>query len=281
MTSLIAWDQKAMSSLITMSYGHIYVDVIRFVSNCFLKIIFSFVIYFIWMVTSNHFWHTSQSSGVICQDAHEEGRESPEWAYMGPMRMLPIYFFFLIFLSYTCANLYIDYIYIYIYIYIYWQHTGDDDTEFIEWPCCYSERVRRHGALGTEWRVQTGAGEAWISGEGSASWGERYSCMGTSFSYRACSQAGPSQCTSHSCSIHEGKIATMEVLLRAQTERNEALEQRMRHFETFGQRMRYFEAVLTSMGVSHTSPSAQQSSPPNGGSTSSVYNSSVGMITIV
>jgi len=99
---------------------------------------------------------------------------------------------------------------------------------------------------------------------------------GTTFSYRACSQAGPSQCTSQSCSIHEGKIATMEVLLRVQTERNEALEQRMRHFETLGQRMRHFEAVLTSMGVSHTSPGA-----PNGGSTSSVCNASVGMITIV
>jgi type II secretory pathway component PulJ len=73
----------------------------------------------------------------------------------------------------------------------------------------------------------------------------------------------------------------MEVLQRAQTERNEALEQRMRHFETLGQRMRYFEAVLTSMGVSHMSPGAQQSLPPNGGSTSSVCNASVGMITIV
>jgi hypothetical protein len=104
---------------------------------------------------------------------------------------------------------------------------------------------------------------------------------GTSFSYQACSQAGPSQCTSRSCSIHEGKIATMEVLLRAQTERNEALEQRMRHFETLGKRMRYFEAVLTSMGVSHTSPGAQQCLPPNRGSTSSVCNASVGMITIV
>jgi hypothetical protein len=102
MTSLIAWDQKAMSGLITMRYGHIYVDVIIFVSNCFFKIIFPFVIYFIWMATGNHFWHSSQSSGVICQDAHEEGRESPEREYTSPMRMLLIYFFFNISKLYMC-----------------------------------------------------------------------------------------------------------------------------------------------------------------------------------
>jgi hypothetical protein len=73
----------------------------------------------------------------------------------------------------------------------------------------------------------------------------------------------------------------MEVLLRAQTERNETLEQRMRHFEMLEQRMRHFESVLISMGVLHTSPSAQQSPPPNGGSTSFVGSASVGMITIV
>jgi len=79
---------------------------------------------------------------------------------------------------------------------------------------------------------------------------------GTSFSYRAHSQAGPSQCTSRSCSVHEGRIATMEVLLRAQIERNETLEQPMRHFEMLEQHMRHFESVLISMGVSHTSPGA-------------------------
>jgi hypothetical protein len=73
----------------------------------------------------------------------------------------------------------------------------------------------------------------------------------------------------------------METLLRDQTERNKALEQRMRHFETLEQYMRHFEVVLTSMGVSHTSPGAQQSPPPNGGGTLSVSNASVGMITIV
>jgi hypothetical protein len=64
----------------------------------------------------------------------------------------------------------------------------------------------------------------------------------TCFSYQAHSQGRPSQCTSRGCSRHEGRIATMETLLRAQIERNDALEQRMPHLE----------AVLTSMGVSHT-----------------------------
>jgi hypothetical protein len=86
---------------------------------------------------------------------------------------------------------------------------------------------------------------------------------GTSFSYWAHSEARPSQCTSRNYSVHEGRIATMEILLRAQTERNEALEQHMRQFETLEQCMRHFESVLTSMGVSHTSPGAQQSPPPN------------------
>jgi hypothetical protein len=45
--------------------------------------------------------------------------------------------------------------------------------------------------------------------------------------------------------------------------------------------MLHFEAMLTSMGVSHTSPGAQQSPPPNGGGTSFVNSASAGMITIV
>jgi hypothetical protein len=69
---------------------------------------------------------------------------------------------------------------------------------------------------------------------------------GTCFSYQTHSQGEPSQCTSRGCSIHESRIATMETLLQAQIERNNALEQHMRHLE----------AVLTSIGVSHTSPSA-------------------------
>jgi hypothetical protein len=38
---------------------------------------------------------------------------------------------------------------------------------------------------------------------------------GTCFSYRARSLGGLSQCTSWDCSIHEGRIATMETLLQA------------------------------------------------------------------
>jgi len=95
--------------------------------------------------------------------------------------------------------------------------------------------------------------------------------QGTSYSYRTRSQASPSQCTSQSCSIHEGRLATMEILLQAQTDRNEALEQCMRHFES----------ILASMGALHTSPIAQHASPPNEGSTSSVGSDSAVMITIV
>jgi hypothetical protein len=50
---------------------------------------------------------------------------------------------------------------------------------------------------------------------------------GTCFSYWASSQGGQSQCTSRGCFIHEGRIATMETLLQAQTERDDALEQHM------------------------------------------------------
>jgi hypothetical protein len=71
--------------------------------------------------------------------------------------------------------------------------------------------------------------------------------QGTCFSYRASSQGGPSQCTSQGRSIHESRFATMETLLLAQTERNDVLEQCMRHLE----------AVLTSIRVSHASPGAQ------------------------
>jgi hypothetical protein len=66
-------------------------------------------------------------------------------------------------------------------------------------------------------------------------------------------------------------MATIETLLQAQTQRNDALEQRLRQLEV----------VLTSMGVSHASPGAQQSPPVNGGSTSSVSSASAGMINIV
>jgi hypothetical protein len=64
----------------------------------------------------------------------------------------------------------------------------------------------------------------------------------------------------------------MEILLRAQNDRNDTLEQRMRHFES----------ILASTGALHTSPVARHSLQHNGGSTSSVVGSvSAGMITIV
>jgi hypothetical protein len=64
---------------------------------------------------------------------------------------------------------------------------------------------------------------------------------------------------------------TMETLQQAQIERNDTLEQRMRHLE----------AVLTSIRVSHASPGAQQPSPANGGTMSSVSSASANMINIV
>jgi hypothetical protein len=63
----------------------------------------------------------------------------------------------------------------------------------------------------------------------------------------------------------------MEIPLRAQTDRNDALEQRIRHFES----------ILASMGALHTSPVAKHPSQHNGGSTSSIGRASIGMITIV
>jgi pyruvate dehydrogenase complex dehydrogenase (E1) component len=59
-------------------------------------------------------------------------------------------------------------------------------------------------------------------------------------------------------------MGKMQTMLRAERERNNVLEQRMRQFEAF----------MASMGVSH----AQQSSPANVGSTSSVSSASAGMI---
>jgi len=73
-------------------------------------------------------------------------------------------------------------------------------------------------------------------------------------------------------------MAEMEAMLRAEREGNDALEHRMQQFDSIEQRMRQFEAFMTSMGQSHLCPSAQQSSPGNGGSTSSVRSASAGMI---
>lgn len=93
----------------------------------------------------------------------------------------------------------------------------------------------------------------------------------SSCGYSTRSQASPSQCTSRTCSVHEGRLVTMEILLQAQADKNDTLEQRMRHFES----------ILTSMGALHTSLIAQHSPQHNGGSTSFVDSAFAGMITIV
>jgi hypothetical protein len=76
-------------------------------------------------------------------------------------------------------------------------------------------------------------------------------------------------------------MAKIEAMLRAERERSDALEQRMRQFDALEQRMQEFEAFMTSMGSSHVCPGAQQSSPANVCSTSSISSASAGMIHIV
>jgi len=66
-------------------------------------------------------------------------------------------------------------------------------------------------------------------------------------------------------------MAEMQEMLRAERERNDVLEKRMRQFDAF----------MSSMGVSPACVGAQQSSPANVGSTSSVSSVFVGMIYIV
>jgi hypothetical protein len=94
--------------------------------------------------------------------------------------------------------------------------------------------------------------------------------QGTCFSYRPRSQGGPSEGTSRDWAEHTRKMEEIQAELRAERERNDALEQRMRQFEVF----------MSSMGVSQPSLGAQ-SSPANVGSTSSVSSASAGMIYIV
>jgi hypothetical protein len=94
---------------------------------------------------------------------------------------------------------------------------------------------------------------------------------GTCFSYRPYSQGAPSAGTSRDWAENERQMAEMREMLRAERERNDALEQCMRQFEAF----------MSSMGLSHACGGAQQSSPANVGSTSSVSSASGGMIHIV
>jgi hypothetical protein len=94
---------------------------------------------------------------------------------------------------------------------------------------------------------------------------------GTCFSYRSRSQGAPSEGTSKALAGHAREVADLRAELRAERERNDGLEQRMRQFEAF----------MSSMGVSHGTIGAKQSPPANVGSTSSVSSSSAGMIHIV
>jgi hypothetical protein len=103
---------------------------------------------------------------------------------------------------------------------------------------------------------------------------------GTCFSYRSRSQGGPSEGTSRDWAKHARKMEEMQAELRAERERNDALEQCMRQFDAMEQRMRQFEVFMSSMGVSQLCLGAQ-SSPANVGSTSSVSSASAGMIYIV
>jgi hypothetical protein len=66
-----------------------------------------------------------------------------------------------------------------------WRRTGEDDAEFIQWSSRHAEHLSGHGAVGTERRVRTGGWEAWVRGEGSAGWAERYTCSRDMFLIQA------------------------------------------------------------------------------------------------
>jgi hypothetical protein len=103
---------------------------------------------------------------------------------------------------------------------------------------------------------------------------------GTCFSYRPRSQGGPSEGMSRDWAEHARKMEEIQAELRAERERNDALEQRMQQFDAMEQRMRQFEVFMSSMGVSQPCLGAQ-SSPAHIGSTSSVSSASAVMIYIV
>jgi hypothetical protein len=69
----------------------------------------------------------------------------------------------------------------------------------------------------------------------------------TCFSYRSRSQGAPSEGTSQALAGHAREVADLRAELRAERERNDGLEQRMRQFEAF----------MSSMGVSHGTVGAQ------------------------
>jgi len=155
MTSLIVWAPKVMPDLITMRYEQ-YIVLLN-------------VKYFNWMATGMYIWHATHSRRVVREDAYKEGRHLPEWAYTGPIRKLLINFTNI---SGLCVW---DGIIQYMCI-LCWRHAGEDDARFIQWSCCHAERLRWHGALGTERLVWIGSWEAWVCWEGSAGWVERYFC---------------------------------------------------------------------------------------------------------
>lgn len=121
------------------------------------------------MATGMYIWHAPHSRRVVREDAHKEGRHLPEWTHTGPMRMRLIYFT-------NISKFCVWYDIIQCMCILCWWCTGKDDAKFIHWSCRHAERLTRHGALGTERRVWIGDWEAWVCGEGSAGWAERYFC---------------------------------------------------------------------------------------------------------
>jgi hypothetical protein len=93
-------------------------------------------------------------------------------------------------------------------------------------------------------------------------------------------RGGPSEGTSRDWAEHARKMEEIQAELRAERERNEALEQHMQQFDAMEQRMRQFEVFMSSMGISQSCLGAQ-SSPAHVGSTSSVSSTSAGMIYIM
>ncbi|XP_062163219.1 uncharacterized protein LOC133870174 [Alnus glutinosa] len=102
---------------------------------------------------------------------------------------------------------------------------------------------------------------------------------GTCFSYRARTRGGPAEGTSQDWAAQ--KIAELEGIVRAERERADSMEQRIRQFDAMEQRMRHFEAFMSSTGLSFVCPGAQQSSPAHVGSTSSVSSAPAGNATTV
>jgi hypothetical protein len=61
-------------------------------------------------------WHAPHSSGVVREDAHKEGQHLPQQTYTGPMCMLLT--ILLIFLSYACDEVYIEFFFFFFIFYV-------------------------------------------------------------------------------------------------------------------------------------------------------------------